>query len=529
MIRSHEAGIEISTANTRRLSLATKLAFGTGAVGEAVYLGLFNTFITIYYNQAIGLSNALIGTAIMLAMIGDAITDPLVGIVSDRLRSRHGRRHPFLFIAPIPLAVSVYAIFNPPELFTHGVEGASQMGLFVWLAAWTILSRVFLTLYSVPHLALGGELTQDQHQRSQVFSANTVFGYVSGASFAFVAWSVFFAGERTRALDGQIVPGHLDAAAYGPLIFTACGLIMFAIWFCAAGTYRHVPHLSKADETQPKLGLAVFFAQIFSTLKNRNYIIILIGYFFFMIASGIYDTLNIFINTYLWELKPEQIRWLGLVAAPAAMTGALVSPLLMRRFDRKPVMLSALAGTTVFAQLVVNLRLVDVMPLNGDPLLLPLLIANAAGFTFTLGVGTVAVYSMIGDIIDQNEVVTHQRQEGLFYSARAFFAKASYSFGHLFAGIMLDVFVRLPFEAIPGEISEDVLVRLAITAGPIMGAAAIISLAIYSRYDLSRADHAKIIRTLEARVRSRGASTTASDLPPATKPVTTAATLPTGE
>ena len=75
---------------------------------------MFNTFITIFYNQVIGLSNTLIGVAVMLAIIGDAITDPVVGIISDRWHSRHGRRHPFLFVAPVPLAITLYLIFIPP-------------------------------------------------------------------------------------------------------------------------------------------------------------------------------------------------------------------------------------------------------------------------------------------------------------------------------------------------------------------------------------------------------------------------------
>ena len=138
------------------MPLAGKLAFGVGASGEAVYFGLFGALITIYYNQVIGLSNALIGTAIMLALIGDAITDPIVGIMSDRWRSRFGCRHPFLVAAPIPLILSIFCIFNPPEAFTAGADGPSQMHLFAWLAFWTILSRGFVTLYHVPHLALGG-------------------------------------------------------------------------------------------------------------------------------------------------------------------------------------------------------------------------------------------------------------------------------------------------------------------------------------------------------------------------------------
>ena len=291
--------------------------------------------------------------------------------------------------------------------------------MFIWLAAWTILSRGFLTLYVVPHLALGGELSKDQHERSQLFSANTVISYVSGAAFGFIAWTFFFADERVRKSDGLMIPGHLDAAAYGPLIFTACAMIIVAIWFCAVGTYKHVEHLSQATPDLQRLTPAHLLRTILSTFKNRNYVIILIGYFFYMIASGIYDTLNVFINTYFWELPAEHIRWLGLIGAPGAMAGALCSPILMRRFDRKPVMLAALAGTVLFAQLVVNLRLVGWLPENHDPALLPYLLANAAGFTFSLGVGTVAVMSMIGDIIDENELTTGQRQEGLFYSARA--------------------------------------------------------------------------------------------------------------
>ena len=114
------------------------MAFGVGATGEAVYLGLFNTFITIYYNQVMELNNALIGIAIMLAMIGDAISDPVVGIISDRWRSKLGRRHPFLWLAPVPLTLTLYCVFNPPEFLLGESSEFGQWGLFAWLAVWTI-------------------------------------------------------------------------------------------------------------------------------------------------------------------------------------------------------------------------------------------------------------------------------------------------------------------------------------------------------------------------------------------------------
>jgi Na+/melibiose symporter-like transporter len=169
----------------------------------------------------------------------------------------------------------------------------------------------------------------------------------------------------------------------------------------------------------------------------------------------------------------------------------------MKRFDRKPVMLAALGGVALFAQLVVDLRLFGWMPENSDSTLMPVLLANAAGFYFSIGVGIVAIMSMIGDVVDENEMLTGQREEGLYYSARAFFAKAAYSFGHFFAGVSLDLFVHLPFEAVPGQLDDGVLTRLGIAAGPVMSISAIISLVAYSRYKLNRERHQEVLKALK--------------------------------
>lgn len=474
----------------QRLPFTVKLSFGIGAIGEAVYLGMFNTFIVIYYNQAIGLSNTLIGLAIMLALIADAVTDPLVGVLSDRHRSRLGRRHPFLWVAPLPLAVALFAIFNPPQWLI-----GQSFALFAWLAIWTMLSRGFVTLFNVPHLALGGELSKNQNERSQLFSANGIFTHIAGSGFAFLAWS-FFQGERVRASDGALVDGQLDPAAYLPVVMFVGAVILISIWTCAAGTAKAARGLSQPTEQRTAFSILFLLKSLLRTLKNRNYLVLLIGYFFFMISSGIFETLNVFVQTYFWELEPDQIRWFGLVGVPAAISGALAAPLLMKRFDRLPVLLGALAGTVLFAQLVVNLRLLGLMPENGDPVLLPCLLANWVGQLFCVGLGGVTIFAMIGDIVDENELLTGLREEGLFYSARAFFAKASYSFGHFVAGILLDLFVRMPFEAIPGELDETVLTRLGLVAGPMMGVAALIALFIYAQYRLDRQRHAEILNQI---------------------------------
>ena len=462
-------------------------------MGEAIYFAIFIGFITIFYNQAIGLPNWLIGIATMLAVATDAITDPVIGMLSDRHRSSLGRRHPFIWAAPVPLAISIFAIFNPPAMLI-----GNDWALFGWLAVWTVLSRTFVTLFNVPHLALGAELSKRHDERSQLFSANAIFGYLAGTSFGFVAWPMF-QGERVRASDGAMVDGQLDPAAYVPVVLAVCAVILVTTFICAMGTQDYGRKLSQRTDPQPKFSLWFFMKSLFRTLKNRNNLILLCGFFFFMIASGIYDKMNTFIQTYLWQLEPNQIRLFPAVGAVAGFLGATLAPFFMKKFDRKPVMLCSLFGVGLFAQLVVNLRLFGVLPENGDPMLLPSLLANAAGFSFSVGTCMVAIMSMIGDVIDENELVTGLREEGLFYSARAIFGKGSYSVATLFAGLMLDFYVRLPEAAIPGEIEQDVLTRLAITAGPIMGASALVSLAVYSLYRLDRRRHAEILQEIEKR------------------------------
>ncbi len=137
--------------------------FGIGAGGEAASMWIFNALALIFYQQILGLPAGLAATAMALAIIADAVTDPLIGAISDNFCSRFGRRHPFLFTAPIPLALCVFLIFHPPQLV---VDSASL--LFIWLCLFTILLRTFQTFYVVPHLAMGAELSTDYLERTRV-------------------------------------------------------------------------------------------------------------------------------------------------------------------------------------------------------------------------------------------------------------------------------------------------------------------------------------------------------------------------
>ena len=142
------------------LPLPRRLAYGLGQLGDAIVHFSFETFVFFYYTQVLGVSGTLAGLAVFIALVFDALTDPLIGSLSDSTRSRFGRRHPFMFAGPAPLAVCFYFLFVPPE-------GFGEWPLFLWLTGFSVLARFSLTLFGVSYMSLGAELSQDYVGRSR--------------------------------------------------------------------------------------------------------------------------------------------------------------------------------------------------------------------------------------------------------------------------------------------------------------------------------------------------------------------------
>ena len=143
------------------LSLGIKLSYGVGQLSDGIKQSSFTTFLFFYYNQVLGLSGSLAGSAALLALLVDAITDPMVGQYSDRFDSRWGRRHPFMLAGAIPFGVAMVLLFSPPT-------GLGETGLFCWMLGGAIFVRLMLTLFFVPHLSLGAELVTDYYGRTSL-------------------------------------------------------------------------------------------------------------------------------------------------------------------------------------------------------------------------------------------------------------------------------------------------------------------------------------------------------------------------
>lgn len=472
-----------TSAYSGRVPRGLKFSYGVGSAAEMIISFAFNSFNFFFYTNIVGVPGTLAGLAVTIALFFDAITDPLVGVWSDRWRSKLGRRHPFMFSAPIPVMLALFLIYSPPEFL-------GNFGLFLWLTVLSVLMRGCMTLYHVPHLALGAELSSDFTERTRVMSINTLFSAVGGITTAYVGYTYFFAATP------EYENGLLNQSAYPTFALTASlvgGAIML---YSTVVTMKVIPRLSINPEAQAPFSFNSFVEDCKSAVLNRNYAVLLVGYLLLSATLGVRSTIGLHMNTYYWELVPEQIRYFSIFFGIAPIIGYILTPPLHNRFEKKPVIIWGLVILLMFSTAPVLLRIAGWFPANNTPWILPTLITFVV-ITATFGVVLlISVMSALADVADEQELATGRRQEGIFYSARSFFAKAASGFGHLLAGIAIDV-IDFPVGAEPGTVSENAVFNLGLIDGPIAVIPGAIAIVFYLKYNLTRTRHKEIQEQLK--------------------------------
>jgi len=218
-------------------SLNTMLTFGIGSMTVGIKNNLLGTFLLIYFNQVLGLPAILAASAMAIALVVDAISDPIVGIWSDRVRSRWGRRHPFIYAAIIPFALSYYLILQNPGSVSAGEITESE--LFTRLLILMIIMRLSMTFYEVPRGALQPELTKDYDQRNQISGISMAFGWIGGAGMASIAYAFFF----VETPDFQGSRAFLRPEAFQILAFWGGLSLFLSAVISNVGLHKHIPNL----------------------------------------------------------------------------------------------------------------------------------------------------------------------------------------------------------------------------------------------------------------------------------------------
>jgi glycoside/pentoside/hexuronide:cation symporter, GPH family len=490
-------------AKPRRLPLLSKLGFGVGQGGEGIHTAGINTFLMLYYQQVLGLPASMAGIALMISMVVDAFGDPLAGAISDRIRSRWGRRHPMMALSVIPIALSFVALFSPPA-------GLDEQGLFLWLTTFAVLARLSLTLYHIPHLALGAEMASDYNDRSTVFSYASLFGWVMALGGAFAALSLFFPETP------QYRPGTLNPAGYTQFAIAFAIVMALAMWLSIVGTLREIPHLPVAAQRPAPLRPGPFLNELGLIVRNRSFVMVFLGMLAGTLVVNVNEVLTPFMSLHFWGLPTDRARWLGLAVGAGLPVALGLTWVLPRLIDKRNTILACLFTFVLISNTPVVLRLLDVpwFPTNGDPSLLWVLLLTQFCVGCSAPVILIMLASVLADVCDEIELESGRRLEGLVFSARSLIVKLTSGAGNALGGFILDA-IAFPAGAVAGSVAPEVLFRLGAIAGPIGGCFALLGSIFYLGYKLDARRHAQIAEALRVR-RASGMSGVGVTEPPIT-------------
>ena len=451
--------------------------FGVGAVATGVINNGLAYFMLFYYNQVLGLPGSYAGTAILISMIFDSISDPAIGVWSDRMQSRWGRRHPFMYVSAFPVMILYGLIWYPPEL--------SDFGLFIYLAAVTTALRFFSTLFEIPSMSLLVELTDDYDERTRLAGLRIMLGWVGGLAMAFLMWGYFMAtwGEQ-NALTFQL-SGLLGAC-----------VAFFAIVVSSIGLHGRIPYL-KTPPKREAWKMSQFVSELRVTLSNRNFLALFIAAIFAAIAGGIKTNFESFVMLHFWEFSPEQVQWIFAGLIISSILAAYLAPKVTRRFDKRGGAIRVYALSIIFAALPYILRLTGYFPENDSAYLYPIMMVHQILDVTIIVMSLIILSSMLADVVEDSETRTGRREEGLFFSAQTFAAKVSTGFGVLFAGVTLDL-INFPEAAVPGEVAAEIVWKLGFVFGPAMMFFFCLALGAISFYGITREQHNERLQALRA-------------------------------
>jgi glycoside/pentoside/hexuronide:cation symporter, GPH family len=463
----------------RRLSLA----YGTGEMAKGVEDAATNLFVLFFFSQVLGLPGWVVGLIMGVALVIDAVTDPMMGSWSDGYRHRWGRRHPFLLASALPVGVTFALVFSPPAL--------GPVGLALWAAAFLIAHRLALTVFFVPHMALGAELSTDYDERTRIAGIRVLFTYLGAALFVAVARGVFFRPSAAFP-DGQ-----LDPSVY-PKMGAVFGVFMAIVVLASTfGTWRAIPGLPKPPANTPPLGLGRMIDEQREAYANRGFAVLVISLLCFFIARGTALALDLYVGTYFWGLGSDAVALPG-----AALLGILVgSPLSIAaasRIDKRDMFVGGMAFYAILTMTPPLLHVLGLFPAGAA--LKPALLATLFASGIFGAAATVAAGSMLADIADAHELATGKRQEGLFFGALSFARKAATGVGTVLGGLFLSV-IAFPTRAEPGTVAPALVTAVGLCAGPGTAIFGIVGVLIARRYRADRASHAAVQAALAARVR----------------------------
>jgi len=470
----------MSTAKLGKLSFWTKLVYGTGDWGTAGYGTLRQIFYAIFLTDVVGLEPRLASIAALIGIIWDAINDPIVGMISDRVRTRWGRRRPFLLFFAIPYGASFLLLWYAPPF-------QSQIAKAVFITIAFMIADTFETLVSVPFSALTPELTPDYDERTSLTSFRMFFNLAISLVTAVAAPAIV---DSVISGGGTQQQGYLVTAA----IFGGMAAIPFLLIFFVVREHELTP-----EQTHE----ATFMETVRTAWGNVPFRFATAVY---MLNWITFDLVALVLPFYLlyWTSSGNLLSQASVFGISLPIESAVFAVLLItavavlpfwvwvsNRFSKKT---AYILGMIFWA--VVQLVIFSIKPGQVELVLL---------MSFFAGISVSAAHllpdSLFPDVIEWDELRTGRRAEGIYYGVKNFIRKLTGAFA-IFIG--LQVLGWFGYQTPPEGVtvfqqSPVTLTAIRFLIGPLGAVLLFSAVTMAWFYPLTRERHARIRRLLEQR------------------------------
>lgn len=406
------------------IKFSDKIGYSMGNVSYGIISQAIATYVVVFGTNILGIAGTLMGIAVSISVIWDALTDPVMGYISDyTISKRFGRRHQFLIAGIIGMAIFNLLLWQIQPEWKGIVK-------YVLLIVCLLFAKTFITIYTTPYTALGAELSNDYHERTSIQAIRTMF-FLMGIMTATVA-SLFIFFNPTE----QYPIGQNNPEAYLNLgLFTTIIGVIFAV-ICIVTTSKYIPRITpKVKKAKKDKGIKALFKSFFGTFKNKYFKYVAMAYLFANISSALLNTLGLHVYTYTFKLNNKETSIaLGIIFLIAVISQP-VWVYISGKIDKKPAVLVGIAicivGSIMFAVLVmVN---VNEGVSKSFIYIISIILGSGIGGLFSLPL------SMVADTIDYQALTDGYRSEGTFYGVLTLAYKLSQSLAILLLGVLIDL------------------------------------------------------------------------------------------
>lgn len=465
-----------------KLSLPVKLAYGAGDFGAGLTSQFLAFFLLSFLIYVAGMSPEVAGSVLAIGKIWDAVNDPLVGMLSDRTKTRWGRRYPWMFLTAIPFGLSYFLIWTTP--FAADASDTTKLWYYVII---TTIFQIFFTTTNLPYTSLTAEMGRNYDEVTELTSFRLAFSVTGGVVILLVAGIV-----------GNTIPESQRALRYIVLGIIGGGLSVASIYWCIFGTFGYTKRQAIAERRPLNMDTGgegetqePFIEQLKTVVNNRPFLFVVAIYLCSWMALQVTAAVLPFYAV-SWMGTDENL--VALLVQGPAIALMFVCAAVSKRIGKKNLYF---LGSAIW--IPVQAALYFLQPSQTNILFGLCIIAS-----FGVAVAYVVPWSILPDVIDLDELKSGRRREGTFYSFMTLLQKLGLAAGLYIVGVALGrsgfLEPALPGDPLPVQ-PESALQAIRFFMGPVPLLFVVCAAVLVYFYPLTREAHEEVMLKLAERKR----------------------------